>query len=330
MPPPIRLAVTPLDDRSCPSWSPLSTSDPFFVVAPAAGQEPLVTVYDAVTGEEKFEFLAYDAAFTGGVRVAVGDVNGDGVPDVVTAPGPGGGPRVRAFSGTDGTPFLDFFAFEPDFRGGANVAVGDVDGDGQNELVIGAGDGGGPRVRVLDPQTLAVTADFFAYEPTFRGGVYVGVGDFGGDVGRGIVTGSGPGGGPVVKVFNPVTQAVTAAFYAYDPDARGGVLVAAGDLDGDGLDDLVTGPGNGSPTVKVFDPNGEKEKLVFLAGGTADAHGVRVAVVPAFGENPAYLLTGSGPGDPAAVRLFTNLDGDTGQSQIPGDAGNRVGYFVAG
>jgi hypothetical protein len=330
MPKPIRLTVTPLDVRDCPSWSALSASDPFFVVAPAAGQEPLVTVYDAVTGQERFNFLAYADDFTGGVRVAVGDINGDGVPDIITAPGPGGGPHIRAFSGVDGTPILNFFAFEPSFRGGANVAVGDVYGDGANELVIGAGDGGGPRVRVLDPQTLTVTADFFAYEPSFRGGVYVGVGNFGGAVGRGIVTGSGPGGGPVVKVFNPVTQTPSAAFYAYDPDARGGVLVATGDLDGDDLADLVTGPGTGPPEVKVFDPNSVKLKLDFLAGGPTDANGVRVAVVPAVGESPAYLLTGSGPGDPAAIRLFTNLDGDTGQTQTAGDPTNRVGYFVAG
>src|SRR5205823_2092335 len=138
----------------------------------------------------------------------------------------------------------------------------------------------------------------FAYEPSFRGGVNVAVGDFGGDVGRGLVTGAGVGGGPAVKVFNAVTREAVAAFFVYAPDVRGGVLVAAGDLDGDGFDDLVTGPGGGPSEVKVFDPNGEKEKLAFTAGAAADAGGVRVAVVPAVGENDALLLTGSGPGDP--------------------------------
>lgn len=324
------LRLTPFETRECPSWTALATASPFFVVAPGQGQVPLVTVYDAVTGQDKFDFYAYGSSFLGGVRVAVGDVNRDGVPDIVTAPGPGGGPHVRAFSGIDGRPLLDFFAFEPGFQGGVTVAAGDVTGDGRDEIVVGAGNGGGPRVRVFDTQSHQVKWDFFAYESSFRGGVFVGIGHFGGTVGRGIVTGAGVGGGPVVKVFDYVKRESTAAFFAYPSATRGGVLLATGDLDGDGFDDIVTGPGRGSPEVKVFDPNGEKEKLSFVAGSSSDTGGIRVGVIPGAGTIPAFILTGSGPGDPAAIRLFTRLNGDVGQTQTPGDATNRVGYFVAG
>src|SRR5262245_45756396 len=104
----MRLFVTPLGTRECPSWSTLSVDEPFFVAAPSEGQNPVVTVYDALTGVERFEFLAYDPSFLGGVRVAVGDVNADATPDIVTAPGPGGGPHVRAFSGRDGSEIFSF------------------------------------------------------------------------------------------------------------------------------------------------------------------------------------------------------------------------------
>src|SRR4051794_7920963 len=64
-------------------------------------------------------------AFTGGVSVAAGDVNGDGFPDIVTGAGPTGGPHVKAFSGKDGSELFSFYAYDAGFTGGVNVAVGD-------------------------------------------------------------------------------------------------------------------------------------------------------------------------------------------------------------
>src|SRR6185295_14733058 len=73
-----------------------------FVTGADAGGGPDVKVFDATTGQLRFGFFAYDANFTGGVRVAAGDVNGDGVPDIICAAGPGGGPNVTIFDGRNG------------------------------------------------------------------------------------------------------------------------------------------------------------------------------------------------------------------------------------
>src|SRR4029079_2567103 len=100
---------------------------------------------------------------------AVGDGNGDGRKGVVVAAGRGGGPAVAAFDGTTGRLLSSFFAYDPSFRGGVDVDVGDVTGDGVAEIVTGTGTGGGPNVRAFRVDGTPVLS-FFAYEPSFRGG----------------------------------------------------------------------------------------------------------------------------------------------------------------
>lgn len=310
-------------------WTPLASGKQYYVTGADRDLSPVVKVYDAGTGQVVNSFLAYAADFSGGVRVALGDVDGDGIPDVVTAPGPGGGPNIRVYSGRDGGLLANFFAYEPSFRGGANVAVGDLAGDGKVEIVVGTGAGGGPRVRVFRPSDQAILADFFAFEPSFRGGVNVAAGDFGGDIGRAVVAGAGDGGGPVVKVFRYPDLSLAASFFAYDPAVRGGVNVAAGDLNSSGRDEIVTGPGSDTPNVKVFDPKSGSELLSFYTG-PAGQGGVRVAVVPAQNGGAPRIVTGNGPGAPAAVRVYAGLDGDGGRTEQPGDSGDLNGISVGG
>jgi hypothetical protein len=67
-----------------------------------------------------------------------------------------------------------FFALDAAFSGGVTVRAGDADGDGRADLTVGAGPGGGPHVKVLRGADLALLQSFFAFDPTFTGGVFVG------------------------------------------------------------------------------------------------------------------------------------------------------------
>lgn len=95
----------------------------YFAVGADAGGGPAVNVYDASTGVLKTSFFAFAPSFRGGVRVAVGDVNGDGTDDIITAAGPGGGPQVTVYDGNTFQPILSFFGLAPTFTGGVYVAA---------------------------------------------------------------------------------------------------------------------------------------------------------------------------------------------------------------
>jgi len=173
---------------------------------------------------------------------------------IIAAPGPGRRPEIRLFT-PEGLFIRGFDAFPAEFRGGVNLAVGDFDGSGKQSIVAGAGPGGGPQIRVFNVNT-QVIGGFFAYDSRFRGGVSVAAGDVDGDGKDEIISGAGPGGGPQVRLFR-AGGGVIGGFFAFSQSFRGGVSVAAGDVDGDGKDEIIAASGSGMPTtVRVFDRQG--------------------------------------------------------------------------
>jgi streptogramin lyase len=220
-----------------------------------------VVVINGDTQEVLFDFMPFEPSFLGGVYVSAGDLNGDGIADIAVSPDEGGGPRVDIYAGGANLNRIgSFFGIaDPNFRGGARTAVGDVDGDGRADLAVAAGFGGGPRVAVFDGNTITnmdptrLFNDFFAFEQTLRNGVFIAIGDLDGDGSAEVIAGGGPGGGPRVTAFNGgllvssggATMTPVANFFAGDPNLRGGIRLTTKNLDGDALADIVTGAGTG-------------------------------------------------------------------------------------
>jgi hypothetical protein len=274
-----------------------------------AGGAPQVSVFNSAATTSLASFLAYPANFSGGVRVAVGDVNGDGVADTITGVGPGAAAHVKVFDGVTGALLASFFAFEPGFTGGVFVAAGDVNGDRIADIIAGADAGAGPHVKVFDGRTRQELQSFFAYPATFTGGVRVGAGDVNGDGAADIVTGAGPGAASHIKVFDGRSGAMIRSFFAFESNFIGGVFVAAGDVTGDAMADVVVGAdAGGAPHVKVFDAVTISEIRSFLAYAPQFAGGVRVAAGDVNGDGIADIITGAGPGGAAHVKAF---DGGT-------------------
>src|SRR5262245_4375921 len=286
-----------------------ATPPPATVIAVGAdvGGGPDVRVWDAATGTPLATFLAYDSAFRGGVRVALGDVTGDGVADIVTAPGRGGGPHIRVWDGVTRTLVREFMAYATNFTGGVFVAVGDISGDHFADIVTGPDAGGGPHIEVFSGLDGTLLRSFLAYAPSFTGGVRLAAADVNGDGKADIVTAPGVGGGPHIEVFDGTnTSRLLHSFMAYPPSFAGGVYVSATDLNGDGKADIVTGAGaGGGPHVQVISGVNHAVLSSFLAYGANFAGGVRVGVVPDVnGDSLPDIVTVAGPGGGPHTKVF--------------------------
>ncbi len=316
----VGLNALPLEDRITPTGRPLPL--PYIFVGAGSGAPPLVRAYDAETGALKFERQPFASGFAGGVRVGTGDIDHDGIPDLIAAAGPGGGPRVVIYSGKTGNqlsgPLGSFYAYDPTFTGGVYATAGDVDGDGYHDLITAAGAGGTPHVKVYSGYSGALIASFHAFDTGFRGGATVMAADFTGDGKAELVVGAGAGGGPNVRVFdlntgNPLPPPL-GSFFAFDESFAGGVEVGTdvltGDVTGDGHADIVAGRGAGAGSlVRVFDGKTGAQVREFSPFGAGMTAGVRVATAFIDDDRYADIVAATGAGVSAQVKVFSGLTG---------------------
>jgi hypothetical protein len=167
-----------------------------------------------------------------GVRVAVGDVNGDGSAEIATAPGPGpGNPALVKLWKIEGGSFIllnMFTAFERMY--GATIALGDLDGDQRADIITGTGPSPNVEawVRIFRSDGTKVT-EFQPYTAAHTYGTNVTAADLDADGFCEIITGIGPGpqNASIVKIFRPDGTEMN-QFTALPDGFKYGVNVAAG------------------------------------------------------------------------------------------------------
>lgn len=295
---------------------------------PDAGKQPLVKIFYADTGLERLRFLAYEASFSGGVRVGMGDVNGDGFPDLITAPGAGRAAEVKIFSGTNGSLIRTHSPFAG-FSGGAYVAAGDLNFDGYADVLIGSGAGLNGSLIVYSGANGAELGSGAPYEATFTGGIRVALGDVTGDGYADVITAPGAGRLAEVRVFNGQTGVYVRSHFPYF-DFTGGAFVAAGDTTLDGFTEILTGPDSGyAPLIVLYDGNSGSTLGAGLAYDPAFSGSVRVAIGDANGDGVPDLVTGPGAGLGPEVKAFSGVTGVLLSSFLAYEPGFTGGIFVA-
>jgi len=143
-------------------------------------------------------------------------------------------PEIKTFK-EDSNFVKSFFAYNEKFLGGVSIASADTNGNGDGEIITGAGPGGGPHVRVFRQDGTPI-GGFMAYPATFKGGVNVAAGDVDGDGKSEIIvvpmSANSSDKESIAKIFDQKGN-LKNKFVPFETGYVGGINVAVGNLDGD-------------------------------------------------------------------------------------------------
>jgi len=254
--------------------------------------------------------------FTGPIRTAVADFNGDHIADYAFTTGAGTAAMVRIVNGATSADILGPTTVLGGFSGGAFIAAGDLDRDGQAELAVSADAGGSPTVEVyrLSSGQLVLITSYTPIRSDAVCGIRVAMGDINHDGAAELVTSAGPGWVPCVRIYDGTALAggqtiqIVPGFLAFAWTTQFGVNVAVGDVNGDGSDDLVVSLDRGGSTkVRVWSgakitahpslPVNELSRYQqFFANGLTSRQGIRVVARDIDGDGKAELITSAAGG----------------------------------
>ncbi len=241
-------------------------------------------------------------------------------------------PEIKVFNTDNQHLDKNFNAFDPAFKGGGSVATGDINGDGIDEIIVGAGRGGGPQVRVFDNLGNFTGFSMFPFHPDYRGGVNVAAGDVDGDGKDEVIMSQASEGQAWVKVYKAdASKKVLANFLAYESNFEGGVNVAAGDINGDGKNEIITGSGmNSTSHVRVYDGKGNFTGLSYFPFEEDYRGGVNVAVGNVDGGPESEIIVSKAAFGKSEIKVYkTDLSKRVIGDFYAFDEGHKEGINIA-
>ena len=271
---------------------------PMYAAGSAAGGPGVVTAFSPVTSGTLVQFQPF-GAYTGGVKVAVGDVNGDGYNDLIVMAGTGAlNGLVEIFSGKGFSLLSTYYAF-PGYTGAFNIAAGDLTGNGIADVIFSTATKADFVFAYAGASNNFIVSPFSAFDG-FTGGVTIAAGDVYGNGHDQIIVGTASQVG-AAGVFDSSGQLLQLLFA---PVPMNGVNVATGDLNGDGRADLVMGAKD-STLVLTYDVESEGLMGWFFAY-PGQSFGVTVATVDPIGDGYADIVTGF-TGNVPLIAIYSGL-----------------------
>jgi len=129
------------------------------------------------------QFRTGSQAIRGDVQFVTGDLDGDGIDEIIVNTSPGYPNRIHITKATNISnisPATSFQPFEPGFDGATKIAVFDMNADGRDDIIVSKVSGRG-TIRIFNGSTLALAQELYATPPNHTGGVSITAGDPNGD-----------------------------------------------------------------------------------------------------------------------------------------------------
>jgi hypothetical protein len=270
---------------------------PLLAVSPQSSYSSEVEIFNIYKNyaslNKKLEVFPYK--FQNGVNIILKNKN------ILATPGVGGGPQILEYNQSKRI-IKNIFLHNKNYRGGLSIAKAKFITD--NDIIVGMGKNSLPYIEIYN-QNYKKIDKILAYNKNYRGGLQVAAADVNGDNTDEIVTGTLDGGGPHVRIFNKNKKLIS-QFFAYDKNFRGGVNVCACDLNGDGVEQIVTGPKErGGPQLRVFNIHG-KNILQFFAFDKSLRNGLSIACADTDFDGVDEIITGNTINNKAIIRVFNS------------------------
>ncbi|MFH0828714.1 MAG: FG-GAP-like repeat-containing protein [Candidatus Kerfeldbacteria bacterium] len=260
---------------------------------------------------------------------------------LVTTQAKGGKPQVKVYSATAGSKSIaSFNAYKASYRNGLFISGGDIERKGGSNVVVGSGIGSIPEVQLYTLKGKLVTR-YFPFTKKMKTGAAVAVADVSGDGFNDIViapAGNYPG---FVRVsrYNPTSKKFTrfAEFSAQSSKYRGGVNIAAADLDQNGFAEIIVAPASKGrqSTVEVYEYDKKTKKVVkrtsFSAYAKSFNGGMKVGNADIDGDGIKEILVSPAPGaTDVRVYSYSNRKARLMGKFFAGSTQFRGGVDVAG
>lgn len=232
-------------------------------------------------------FFIYEDGYRGGEQILHQDLNGNGVRDLLVV----SGNQIMAWR-DDGQPLFTIAPYGFKYTGSLTVTTADLTGDARAEILVTPSKGALP-LKYYDLDGNQARDDWYPLGKKYANGFTLAVAKTGPNAETRLIVGAGVGSEPRVYVFT-TTQATVRNFLAFEKPFRGGVNVAAGDVDGNGRAEIIVGAGVGKgPLVRTYSEEGKQQGREFVAYQTTRKNGaiVRAADVDFDGRSDIAILS---------------------------------------